>query len=145
VLEFSNDQQRRGEQWNNGFFDSFKAMARLGKCSRENETLFAFVGTSRCASHEDGEVIGRMVSSQFARLVILHVRPPQFHHPGTGSAGRCKITFTLITRRTRISSGQRAAVYKRFDQQDVCRSGITSVGSRRSRSEKKTAAPATPH
>jgi hypothetical protein len=86
VLEFSNDQQRRGEQWNNGFFDSFKAMAELGKCSRENETLFAFVGTSRCASHEDGEEIGRMVSSQFARLVIA--RPST--SISSSSHGQCR-------------------------------------------------------
>jgi hypothetical protein len=43
--------KRRGEEGNNGFFDSFEATAGLGKSSRESESLFADVGL---ASHEDG-------------------------------------------------------------------------------------------
>jgi hypothetical protein len=79
-------------------------MARLGKCSREKKSLFAFVGTSRCASHEDGEGIGRrMVSSQFSCLVI--VLPSILARAIQGGA---KITFDVLSRDERTGHVQAA-------------------------------------
>jgi hypothetical protein len=57
--------KRRGEEGNNGFFDSFEATAGLGKSSRESESLFAYVGLashedSRSRNREDGLIAIRM-------------------------------------------------------------------------------------
>ena len=79
-----------------------------------------------------------MVSSQLACLVIVG-RSDCPSILATGSAGRCKITFTSITRRSiRSSSGQRPAVYKRIGKNaGLPPSAVEEVEAKRKRAPRR--------